>query len=65
VSAEERHDLVMVGRLNQNRNLDVVLDAWQRHVDGGGWRGDELVLIDGRRGNDRQTVPPTAASTAT
>ena len=25
--------------------IDVVLDAWQRHVDGGSWRGDELLLI--------------------
>jgi glycosyltransferase involved in cell wall biosynthesis len=48
VSAEGRHDFVMVGRLNQYRNIDVVLDAWQRHVDGGGWRGDELVLIGDR-----------------
>jgi len=48
VSAEGRHDFVMVGRLHQNKNVDVVLDAWQRHVDGGGWRGDELVLIGGR-----------------
>jgi hypothetical protein len=47
VSAEERHDFVMVGRLN-HKNVDVVLDAWQRHVDGGAWRGDELVLIGDR-----------------
>ena len=48
VGADGRHDFVMVGRLNQYRNIDVVLDAWQRHVDGGGWRGDELVLIGDR-----------------
>ena len=48
VGAEGRHDFVMVGRLNQYRNIDVVLDAWQRHVDGGGWRGDELVFIGDR-----------------
>ena len=47
VNAEERHDFVMVGRFKY-KNVDVVLDAWQRHVDGGGWRGDELVLIGDR-----------------
>lgn len=40
-----RHDFVMVGRLYPYKNVDVVLDAWQRHVGGGGWRGDNLVLI--------------------
>jgi glycosyltransferase involved in cell wall biosynthesis len=45
VEAEGRRDFVMVGRLNPYKNIDVVLAAWQRHVDGGSWRGDELVLI--------------------
>ncbi|MGH3967425.1 MAG: glycosyltransferase, partial [Mycobacterium sp.] len=45
VEPEGRRDFVMVGRLNPYKNIDVVLEAWQRHVDGDGWRGDELVLI--------------------
>ena len=45
VGPEGRRDFVMVGRLNPFKNIDVVLEAWQRHVDCGSWRGDELVLI--------------------
>lgn len=45
VGAEGRHDFVMFGRLNPYKNVDVVLEAWRRHVVGGGWRGDNLVLI--------------------
>ncbi|BDB44722.1 hypothetical protein Mkiyose1665_42240 [Mycobacterium kiyosense] len=45
VGAERRRDFVMIGRLNPYKNIDVVLSAWQRHVDGSGWRGDNLVLI--------------------
>jgi glycosyltransferase involved in cell wall biosynthesis len=40
-----RRDFLMLGRMHPYKNVDVVLEAWQRHVDGGGWRGDELVLI--------------------
>jgi glycosyltransferase involved in cell wall biosynthesis len=42
---EARRDFVMIGRLHPYKNIDVVLEAWQQHVDGGSWRGDELVLI--------------------
>ncbi|WP_156686588.1 glycosyltransferase family 4 protein [Mycobacterium sp. Marseille-P9652] len=45
VGADGRRDFVMFGRLNPYKNADVVLRAWQRHVTGGGWRGDNLVLI--------------------
>src|ERR1700761_7743674 len=45
VGPEERHDFVVAGRLGSQKNIDVVLEAWQRHVDGGNWRGDELLLI--------------------
>jgi glycosyltransferase involved in cell wall biosynthesis len=40
-----RRDFVLIGRLNPYKNIDVVLDAWDRHVNGSGWRGDDLVLI--------------------
>jgi glycosyltransferase involved in cell wall biosynthesis len=45
VDPNGRRDFLMLGRLQPYKNIDVVLEAWQRHVDGGGWRGDELVLI--------------------
>jgi glycosyltransferase involved in cell wall biosynthesis len=45
VGPEERRDFVVVGRLGSQKNIDVVLQAWQLHVDGDSWRGDELLLI--------------------
>lgn len=45
VGAPGRRDFVMIGRLNPYKNIDVVLEAWQRHNTGNGWRGDDLVLI--------------------
>lgn len=45
VGAGERRDFVMLGRLNPYKNVDVVLDAWERHVAGKHWRGDDLVFI--------------------
>lgn len=42
---QHRRDFVMIGRLNPYKNVDVVLRAWQQHVDGNGWRGDKLMLI--------------------
>jgi glycosyltransferase involved in cell wall biosynthesis len=45
VDADQRRDFVVVGRLNPDDNIDVVLQAWQRHVGADAWRGDELVLI--------------------
>jgi glycosyltransferase involved in cell wall biosynthesis len=54
VGADGRRDFVMLGRLNPYKNIDVVLAAWQRHVDGGGWRGDHLVFIGDGRIMDRQ-----------
>ena len=36
---------MLAGRLDSHKNIDVVLEAWQRHVDGDSWRGDELLLI--------------------
>jgi glycosyltransferase involved in cell wall biosynthesis len=45
VGPQRRRDFVMFGRLNPYKNVDVVLEAWQGHIGGGGWRGDNLVLI--------------------
>jgi len=45
VGPDGRHDFVLAGRLDSHKNVDVVLEAWQRHVDGDSWRGDELLLI--------------------
>jgi glycosyltransferase involved in cell wall biosynthesis len=45
IPAAQRRDMVLVGRLNGYKNIDVCLQAWQRHTSGGGWRGDNLVLI--------------------
>ena len=45
VPAADRRDFLAVGRLSAYKNLDVTLRAWERHVAGPGWRGDELVLI--------------------
>jgi len=45
VGPDGRRDFVVAGRLGSHKNIDVVLEAWQRHVDGGRWRGDELLLI--------------------
>lgn len=56
VGPEGRRDFVMFGRLNPYKNVDVVLAAWQRHVVGGGWRGDNLVLI-GDGPLDVKTLP--------
>ncbi len=53
---DERRDFVMIGRLNPYKNVDVVLEAWQSHVDGSGWRGDNLVLIGDGQLSDR-TLP--------
>lgn len=45
VGPEGRRDFVVAGRLNSHKNIDVVLEAWHRHVNGDSWRGDELLLI--------------------
>jgi glycosyltransferase involved in cell wall biosynthesis len=45
VGADGRRDFVMLGRLNPYKNVDVVLEAWERHVAGGHWCGDDLVFI--------------------
>jgi len=45
VPADARRDFVLTGRLNEYKNIPVVLRAWSRHHRGPMHRGDELVLI--------------------
>ncbi len=59
VGPAARRDFVMFGRLNPYKNVDMVLSAWQRHVGGGGWRGDDLILV-GDGPLDAATLPPHA-----
>lgn len=54
---EDRKDFVLLGRLNGYKNIDVALQAWDRHVHGGRWRGDHLLLIGD--GDFPGAVPPT------
>jgi glycosyltransferase involved in cell wall biosynthesis len=45
IPADERRDFVVVGHLSRYKNLDVCMEAWQKHTSGSGWRGDNLVLV--------------------
>ena len=45
VPAAQRRDMVLVGRLNGYKNIDVCLQAWQSHTSGAGWRGDNLIMV--------------------
>jgi hypothetical protein len=45
VPAAARRDFVLLGRLNGYKNIDVCLQAWQKHTAGGAWAGDDLVLV--------------------
>ena len=45
VRAGDRRDFVIFGRMYSYKNLDVCMEAWDRHISGGGWRDDRLLLI--------------------
>ncbi|BDY29528.1 glycosyltransferase family 4 protein [Mycolicibacterium mageritense] len=45
VPAAGRRDFVLVGRLNGYKNIDLCLQAWQKHTAGRSWAGDDLVLL--------------------
>ena len=47
VAPSERRDVVLLGRLNSYKNIDVTMRAWRDHVAGPSYRGDELVLVGG------------------
>lgn len=44
VGADDRRNFVQIGRQRPYKNHEVVFAAWDAHVSGPGWRGDELVL---------------------
>jgi glycosyltransferase involved in cell wall biosynthesis len=54
-AADDRRDFVLLGRLNDYKNIDVCLQAWQKHTAGSAWRGDRLILIGG--GEWRRPLP--------
>lgn len=56
VPADARRDVVLLGRINSYKNIEVVLEAWRRHVGGPGWRGDDLVVIG--KGEIGVPLPP-------
>lgn len=45
VPAQERRNIVLVGRQRPYKNYEVVFAAWEMHTRGLSWPGDELVLI--------------------
>jgi glycosyltransferase involved in cell wall biosynthesis len=59
VGPDRRHDFVMLGRLNPYKNVDVVIDAWERHVAGNHWRGDDLIFIGDGPAMNRDLPPHT------
>jgi glycosyltransferase involved in cell wall biosynthesis len=47
VPAEDRRNFMFLGRQRPYKNHDVVFSAWDAHIEGDAWRGDELVLFGG------------------
>lgn len=45
VPGPERSNFVLVGRQRPYKNHGVIFAAWDAHVHGSSWRGDELVVI--------------------
>ncbi len=58
VPAQDRRDFVLFGRQRPYKNHKVVFAAWEAHVAGGAWRGDDLVLL-----GDGQVAEPLPAHT--
>lgn len=54
-SANQRKDFLLVGRQCPYKNHAVIFDAWEAHVRGPAWKGDQLVLIG--RGNIPAPLP--------
>jgi len=47
VPAEQRRNFILVGRQKPYKNHHVIFSAWEKHVNGNAWRGDELILYGG------------------
>lgn len=58
VPANERRDFLLVGRQYPYKNHKVVFAAWEAHVSGSAWQGDQLVLL-----GDGDVVPPLPPET--
>jgi glycosyltransferase involved in cell wall biosynthesis len=56
VPAEQRRDFVLFGRQRPYKNHKVVFAAWEAHVAGDAWCGDELVLLGD--GEIAEPLPP-------
>jgi glycosyltransferase involved in cell wall biosynthesis len=56
VPAEDRQHFVLIGRQRPYKNHAVVFAAWEAHVNGPTWRGDELLLLGD--GEVPQPLPP-------
>jgi glycosyltransferase involved in cell wall biosynthesis len=47
VPADSRKNFMLIGRQRPYKNHEVVFAAWEAHVSGPAWNGDELVLLGG------------------
>jgi glycosyltransferase involved in cell wall biosynthesis len=45
VTAENRRDFVLLGRINPYKNVPAALRAWSEHIASPAYRGDKLVII--------------------
>lgn len=43
--AEQRRDVVLLGRMSPYKNVEVTLEAWARHTASTAYRGDRLLLL--------------------
>lgn len=45
VPADERRDMVLLGRMSPYKNVEVALRAWAAHTASASWAGDRLLLL--------------------
>jgi glycosyltransferase involved in cell wall biosynthesis len=56
VPGDQRRDFLLIGRQYPYKNHSVVFAAWDAHVRGPSWRGDDLVILGG--GEISDPLPP-------